>query len=355
MTHPTRVLAALGAATLLLTTSAFADDPAPRAKAAPEPVVTFSPFRSPLAPEGSTVYTDPELRASADLRYAGRIVAAFPVGTPVDVRTLYVGGDERLGPNPASFQLTVEKPGIGSVQVPVSVWLEGSRIVLKPLPPFAVPNPKALPDRLSTKLPPGQYTFGLFRGLKAKGGSALLRAPVFHSFVVGAPQDLAPRVVSTWPVVTQTRVAAGRDTPEVVVRFSEAVNPESVTPQSMIVRDIEAFRPAGAAAPVIDPAPGYPRVRQAEGGHEIVWRADAAHGGFPFGTMIEVTVRGAESAGAAIHDMAGTPLARSVRFTFRTQSPPTASGDLQAELKQLRQEVEQLRKELRELRSGAGK
>ena len=53
------------------------------------------------------------------------------------------------------------------------------------------------------------------------------------------------------------------------------------------------------AARSLAPAPSFPKLKSEEdsdtlpsNGHEAIWRADRATGGFPFGTQIQVTVNG---------------------------------------------------------------
>src|SRR5438045_1005926 len=79
------------------------------------------------------------------------------------------------------------------------------------------------------------------------------------------------------------------------------------------------------------PAPGFPKLRSLfdhsslpSNGFEIIWRADPALGGLPFGSQVQLTVVGSDGGanGAPIRDRSDNPLAVSYQFQFQTIAPP---------------------------------
>jgi hypothetical protein len=314
----------------------------PSAEEGPAGVVAFSPYASALDGEGALVRTDAALSASADARYPGRVVIAFPRGSLPDRASLsFAEGASAV--DPAAIQFLRFVPGTGNIPVPVAVTVDGSRILLQPLPPYAL---RDADGELRTALPNAQYHVAVFPKVRDATGRPLLARAAFLSFTVGASDDVAPFVVTTSPVNHDTRTT---DSPgEVVIRFSEAVDGEALARDAVRARDVGAFVPGSARAPEVPPAPGYPRVRAGSGGHEVVWRVDPRAGGFASGTEVEVTVEGGAENPAAIRDVSGNPMAQSFRFTFRTPPPPDLPARAPAE--EASREIEELRDALDELR-----
>ena len=342
-------------------------------------VLGFSPSPAPLQPTtapSEPTFTNRSLTTRVDLRYAGRIVIYFQGGTDLDLRTLHVGGDPVLGVSPSSLKIEREVPGVGNVLVPIRVALADAAgtgtqnaIVCQPLPPFARDlgdsDGDGLPEYL-TDLPDGQYRVGVFSAVRDIEGHLARNVPMFHSFTVGATDDIAPRVVSSQPAHGEQHVGAGvpppppppevseahiadvttnifgPNSPDVVIRFTEAVLATSVSLSNVQVVDAGTFVPGGGVSAPIAPAPGYPRLRSAQAesslpgsSHEIVWRADPATGGFPYGTQVQVTVRGSWTDAASmaaspgrpdhplpIQDLSRNPLQLDHVLRFQTIAPP---------------------------------
>ena len=263
-------------------------------------------------------------------------------------------------------------PGIGNQLIPVEITVEKDRIICQPLPPFATVDNNG---NLTTNMPDGQYTIGVFENVKNTEGKFLRDAPVFHSFNVGANDTLPPRVVTTDPANGQQGVGAGLPppspnpglptesiaevttnvfgdvTPDITVRMSEGIRASSVNSGNMVVVDAGAFVPGGGMPPQLIPAPGFPKLKSVEdgatlpsNGHEILWRADPNGGGFPFGTQIQVTLLGLYNTKAShdadpamampdnpspLVDLAGNPMpmnnydgTQDTTITFQTIAPP---------------------------------
>ena len=344
------------------------------------PVVReFSPWVSVVAPDTGAqmpTYTNAGLRVSTDIRYGGRVVVYCQGETDIDPASLFVGGNPTLGPSPSSLSLQREIPGVGNVIVPVRVTLDdaagtGTRnaIVCQPLPPFATSVGDLDGDGredYATNLPEGQYTIGVFDQVRSVGGQALRNGPVFHTFTVGEEDVIAPRVSTSSPVNGQRGVGAGTpppppppgvpeddiaqvttnifgaSSPDIVIRFTESIAASSITLTTVQVVDAGAFVPGGAPPPALIPAPGFPRLRSISdgdtlpsNGHELIWRVDPRTGGFPFGTQVQVTLKGAwvdEASQLAnpttpdnaqpLRDLAGNALPFDTTITFQTVGLP---------------------------------
>jgi hypothetical protein len=320
------------------------------------PVVrSFSPFMSPIdfnTLQQNPTFTDPTLTVSCDPAYPGKVVIYFNEGTVLDPASIFTGGVPALGIDPSALKFERYVPGTGNVLVPVSlVTVEPTRIIL---------TPATLP------LPLGQYTVGVFSNIRAvptkdgKPGKGLAMGPVFHSFSVGDTDTIRPAVVATNPVNDQIGVGAGTSppapppglpsgnladvrtnifgptSPDVTVRFNEPVRAASVNLSNVRVVNAGAFVPGGGAPPAIAAAPGFPKLKSEHdgatlpsNGHELIWRPDPALGGFPFGTIIAVTVVGEDpdadgnpTNGSPIQDLAGNRMEFSHEFQFQTVAPP---------------------------------
>jgi hypothetical protein len=341
-----------------------------------EPVVQgFSPsaYREVPPPSGAVpTFTDDELLVDADLRYQGTIVVFFQGATDVDPASLYLGGDPALGVDPGSVRVEREVPGVGNVILPLRVSLvdaagtgTGNAVVCEPLPPYAI----ALGDTngdgrqdYATRLPEGQYRVGVFDHVRNVRGRPLRDAPVFHTFTVGTSDTVPPRVTATSPVDGEQGVGAGAPppapppgvppgdiagvttsifgptSPDVTVTFSEGVRAQTIHAGNVVVVDAGAIVAGGGPPPVIQPAAGYPRLRDnepAESDHELVWRPDPGAGGFPQGTQISVRVLGAWTDEAShqahpgtpdhpapVQDLVGNPMTLDAVFTFGTLALP---------------------------------
>jgi hypothetical protein len=316
----------------------------------PHPLVRqFSPTMSPIdfnTLQASPTFTDPLLTVSTDPSYPGKIVIFFQNNTVLDPNTVFIGGNPNLGIDLNAVQILQFIPGTGNVPLrpaPNGVQVLNDRIIFTPagleqVPPVPLQN--------------GQYSIGIFQNLKSVEGDPVDQAPVFHSFTVGNADTIAPEIVVTNPPNGATGIGAGiapppppsnvpsssvadvRTTifgptsPDVIIRFSEAIESSTVTPNTIQVIDAgSVFIPP----PAIAPAPGFPKLKsQVDGaslpsnGFEIVWRPDPAAGGFPFGTQIGVKVIGSDNGTnpAPISDRSGNKLAVSYSFQFQTVAPP---------------------------------
>ena len=275
--------------------------------APPEPVpVPVAPTVARFSPAGP--FTDGMLTKTADPEYPGTIVVFFAPPKPGEIFDHLESAVAQ-----AIVQVLRFLPGTGNVPVAVSrMDVRNDRVAL---------TPARLP------LEDGQYSVVVN-----------LPKPVFHSFIVGTKDDVAPVVVTTSPANGVVGVGAGVDdgalasSPEVSIRMSEAIEEMTVTPDSVRVEDAgSVLRPP----PLLAPQPGFPRLRESLQGpppassqFEIVWRPDPKAGGLPFGTTIRVTVVGADAGpdAKAVMDRAGNRLAKSYSFTFRTVDPPTPPG-----------------------------
>lgn len=333
------------------------------------PVVrNFSPVMSPidfLTFVQNPTFTDSGLvLTTADPIYHGKIVIFFQAETSLAPSSVFIGGNPVLGVDPNSLFVTQEIPGVGNVPIPIDVTVESDRIICQPLPPFSAPDGAG---GFVTNMPDGQYTIGVLRNITDIQGRALRDAPVFHSFTVGAADNLAPRVVTTAPINNAVGVGAGAPPPEppaglptasisdvrtnifgptspdIVIRFSEGILAQSVSVGNFSVVDAGAFVPGGGAPPALAPAPGFPRLKSdvdrqtlPSNGHEVIWRPDTeVAGGFPFGTIISCTVLGlwnteanmAANPGtpdnaAPLQDLAGNFMEVNYVFQFETLAPP---------------------------------
>jgi hypothetical protein len=316
----------------------------PSGNAVPHPLVRqFSPTMSPIdfnSLQANPTFTDGMLTISTDPLYPGKICIFFQSETKIDPASVFIGGNPALGIDLSALQILNYVPGIGNIPLqpaPNGVQVLDDRIIF---------TPSVLP------LPNGQYSIGVFANIKSTEGDPVAQAPVFHSFTVGASDTIRPTIVVTNPIHGATGVGAGvappappsnlpassiadvrtnifgAVSPDVVIRFSEAVDATTVN-----VNNISAVN-AGAPVippPIIPPAPGFPKLKaQIDGstlpsnGFEIVWRADPAQGGLPFGTQVAVTVIGDDSGANAdpIRDRSGNKLEFSTTFQFQTVGRP---------------------------------
>lgn len=299
--------------------------------------LAFSPVAGPVDPATGAVaptYTDPYLTVNVDPRWPGRIAVRFAAGTRVDPASLFVGGDPALGVDLSAAQILSFIPGTGNVPVEGHIDVEPDAIVF---------TPSRLP------LANGQYTVAVFPRVRGLDGKPATPSPTFHSFTVGVADTAAPVVVVTDPMngaygipaglsgagaprVEGVRTDGGIGSPDLVVRFSEAIDPSSVTDATVRVEDLDAFVPGGREPPRVPSAPAFPRLRssiedpaaRASRAFEVVWRADPAAGGFPFGTRIRVTIVGSDGGvqREAVRDLAGNALERSYAYVFTTVPPP---------------------------------
>ena len=304
----------------------------------------FSPSMSPIdfnTGQANPTFTDGNLAVSTDPAYPGEIVVFFQTGTAIDPATVFVGGNPTLGIDYSAFQVLQYIPGTGNVPLPYSqVIVENDKIRFVPA---------TLP------LPNGQYSIGVFGNLKSTEGDPVDKAPVFHSFTVGTSDTIAPVVVVTNPVNTAQGIGAGvppppppsgapassiadvrtaifgPTSPDVTIRFSESIASATVNSSTVLAVNASAFVPGGGAPPAIAPAPGFPKLRSLfdhsslpSNGFEIIWRADPALGGLPFGSQVQLTVVGSDGGanGAPIRDRSDNPLAVSYQFQFQTIAPP---------------------------------
>ena len=318
----------------------------------PHPLVrAFSPAMSPIdfnTGQANPTYTDGFLTVSTDPAYPGQIVVFFQAGTAIDKNSVFIGGNPALGLDLTAFQVLHYIPGTGNVPLPYSQVDvvnptsagEEARIVF---------TPALLP------LADGQYSVGVFANMKSTQGDSVDKTPVFHSFTVGVADVIDPVVVVTTPNNNAQGVGAGvpppappsgapsssiadvrtaifgPTSPDIVIRFSESIAAASVTPSTVGAVNASAFVPGGGAPPAIAPAPGFPKLKSQldqsslpSNGFEVVWRADPAFGGLPFGSQVQVTVVGSDGGANAspIQDRSNNPLAVSYVFQFQTIAPP---------------------------------
>ncbi len=328
-----------------------------------EPVVrNFSPYTSPIdfgSLSQNPTFTDGGLTVTCDPNYPGKIVVFFQSETEIDPRSVFIGGNPALGEvDPHALQITQEVPGSGNNLIPIDIEVQPDRIICQPLPPYSTPDGAG---GYITNLPQGQYTIGVLRNIRNTEGRQLRDAPVFHSFTVGQNDTLAPRVVTTKPIDGELGVGAGvpppappaglpgasiadivvnifgPTSPDILIRFSEGIAAASVRATNFQVLD------AGSLAQILlAPAPGYPKLKSQEdqatlpsNGHEVIWRADPAVGGLPFGTDVQVTVEGlwddeASMAGnpdapdnpSPLIDLAGNGMVLDYVFKFTTIGQP---------------------------------
>ena len=333
-----------------------------------EPVVrNFSPLMSPIDFARllqNPTFTNSALTVSTDPNYPGKLVIFFQDETRLDPTSVFTGGNPALGSDPAAIQVTREVPGSGNELIPIDITVEADRIICQPLPPYSAPDGAG---GFITNLPDGQYTIGLLDGIRNTEGKGMPASPVFHSFTVGASDDLAPRVVTTTPVNGAEGIGAGTPppappshlptesiaevttaifgptSPDIVLRFSEGIQSPSVT-----VGNIDVIDAGAPGAPAVAPAASFPKLKSEEdrstlpsNGHEVIWRPDPTTGGLPFGAQVQVTVRGlwdtqatmdaaiaanpanpqADNA-APIQDLAGNFMTLSHVFQFATIRPP---------------------------------
>ena len=313
----------------------------------------FSPTMSPIdfnTGQANPTFTDGMLTVSTDPAYPGKIVVFFQSGTDIDPGSVFVGGNPALGLDLSAFQVLQFIPGTGNVPLAYSqVDVLSDRIVF---------TPQTLP------LANGQYSVGVFANLKSTEGDPVQKAPVFTSFTVGPTDTIAPVVVVTTPnnnaqgvgagvpppspgsgasssSVADVRTAIfGPTSPDVVMRFSESIAASSVSPNNIAVVNASAFVPGGGAPPAIPPAPGYPKLRSQEdqsslpsNGFEIVWKADPAAGGLPFGSQVQVTIVGSDGGvnSSPIKDRSGNSLLLSYVFQFQTIAPPNLPDNSEPE------------------------
>jgi hypothetical protein len=332
----------------------------------------FSPTMSPIdlnSGQANPTFTDGNLTVSTDPAYPGKIVIFFNAGTQIDPASVFLPGDPARPLDPSSVQILRYIPGTGDVALPAApngIQVLADRIIF---------TPASLP------LPDGQYSIGVFGNLRSTDGDAVDQFPIFHSFTVGATDTISPEIVTTTPANGASGVGAGvaapapqpgtsgvadvrtiifgPTSPDIVIRFNESIAAASVAPNTVNVVDAGAFVPGGGAPPAVPFAPGFPKLKSQlqlsslpSNGFEVVWRADPAFGGLPFGTTVKVTVigqaeaftdvngNGAWEAGepfddangngaydlnanaSPIADRSGNPLLVSYNFQFQTIAPP---------------------------------
>lgn len=321
----------------------------------PPMVRAFSPFMSPIdfnTLQQNPTFTDGKLTVSTDANYPGKIVIIFQEKTELDPASVFTGGRPELGIDLSALQILRYVPGSGNEALPLAdVTVEADRIIC---------TPAVLP------LSDGQYSIGVLKNIRNTRGKGLIAAPVFHSFTVGAIDSVRPFVVTSSPANNEIGVGAGAPpptppagpamntadvrtnifgptSPDVTIRFNEGINASTVTMSNITA--INAGWPPGAGPPpTIAPAPTFPMLKSVSdgatlpsNGHEILWRADPLLGGFPFGTIIEVTIVGLydtqQSAdadpdrlqpdnGAPVADLAGNGMLVNYKFQFQTLAPP---------------------------------
>lgn len=313
---------------------------------APAPlVIGFSPSRpgTDLATGlAFATFTDSTLSTHADPAFRGKLAVRFRPGTRLDRSSIFLRGNPALGLDLAAVQFLQYIPGTGNIPMtpaPGGVEVRDDAIVF---------TPAQMP------IPDGQYSIGVFEKVRGVGGAPLLGGPVFHAFLVGSADTTAPAIVTTLPLNGARGVGAGTDvppkpwfstraetevrapwngprSPDIIVRFSEPLAAASVTADTIRVVDAAPFVPGGGDFPAISAAPGYPRLRTPTDrtapsgtGFEVVWRADPALGGLPFGSQVRVTVVGSDAGAnaAPIRDLGGNALPSSYVFEFETLAPP---------------------------------
>ena len=320
----------------------------------PPLVRAFSPFMSPIdfnTLQQTPTFTDGALTVSTDPSYPGKIVIYFQSDTVLNPASVFTGGRPELGVDLSALSILRFIPGSGNVPLALAdVTVEPDRIIC---------TPAVLP------LVDGQYSVGVFKNIRNTDGKSLVDGPVFHSFTVGAADTVAPFVVTSDPANNEIGIGAGApapmppsgaadvaevrtnifgDTsPPVTVRFNEGIQSARVSISNISVIDA-GIPPALIAAgvnPSIAPAPTFPKLKSVSdgatlpsNGHEILWQADPNLGGFPFGTIIQVTVYGlydtqasADAGGdpdnaAPIADLAGNSMLVNYKFQFQTLAPP---------------------------------
>jgi len=320
----------------------------------PPLVRAFSPFMSPFdynTLQQAPTFTDGNLTVSTDPSYPGKIVIYFQADTAVDPASVFTGGQPSLGVDLSALSILRFVPGSGNVPLALAeVTVEPDRIIC---------TPAVLP------LTDGQYSIGVFKNIRNTDGISLVDGPVFHSFTVGAADSVAPFVVTTSPANNEIGIGAGAPpptfgiggrevadvrtnifgptSPDITVRFNEGIQSARVQISNFSVIDA-GIPPALVAAgvnPTIAPDATYPKLKSVSdgatlpsNGHEIVWRPDPTFGGYPFGTIIEVTVIGAYDTQASfdaggdpdnaapIADLAGNNMQVSYKFQFQTLAPP---------------------------------
>lgn len=320
-----------------------------------DPIVrAFSPFLSPIdfdTLQQNPTYTDGDLTVSTDPNYPGKIAIFFEPGTEIASSSIFVGGDPGLGVDLAALAITRFIPGTGPIELALSeVEVHADRIIC---------TPATMP------LADGQYSVAVEKGIQNTQGKSLLNGPVLHSFTVGAADTVAPFVIVTSPINNAEGVGAGAPavqptgqaetsadiqtaifgptSPDVTIRFNEPLDSTRVLSNINNISVANTGFP-GVVPPPIAPAAGFPMLKSHDdsstlpsNAHEILWRADEASGGFPFGTIIEVTLVGAyndlasaeaDSDGtnpdndAPIADLSGNPMRITYKFSFQTVAPP---------------------------------
>ncbi len=241
----------------------------------PEPVpVPVAPVVTGFSPAGPL--TDGMLTATADPKYPGTIVVLFGPPKPGEIIDR-LEGQGHLG---EMFQVLRMVPGTGSVPVGISrMDVRADRVVM---------TPARLP------LEDGQYSVVVN-----------FPEPAFHSFTVGPKDEVPPEVVLVTPAMGATNIPTTARSAEVVIRFTESVDPASVNATSVRVE--------GGGVPIA-PAPGYPTVRIGlpAKGFEVVWLAEGD--GLPPSSRVRAVVEG-------VRDRAGNALEKPFAWEFTTAGP----------------------------------
>lgn len=268
----------------------------------PPTVQSFSPFVSPIdfgSKQQNPTFTNAALTVSVAADAQGVLRIVFDPAVPVDRASFFLGGNEFLGPDPEALQVARVVLQTGLVPLPITAVVESSPNVFD-----LTVGPPAFP------MVDGGYRIRLGAGLKSKDGAALAE-PVFHSFVVGASDTVAPAVVTSFPNAGDTDVPAGADSPDIVIQMTESIAASSVGSATFTVTDESTGKAVPGAA-------GHPVLRSFVQGttlpsnaHELVWSPHPNLGGFPAGTTIRVTVNGLE-------DTSGTSMLGLYSFTFDT-------------------------------------
>lgn len=316
-------------------------------------VTAFSPYASPIDFDTmvqNPTYTDGHLTVSTNASYPGKIVIFFVPDTELDPASVFVGGRAELGVDLSALQITRFIPGTGNVAIGLAeVQVERDRIVC---------TPAIMP------LADGQYAIAVLDGVRSTAGDRLVGGPVYHSFTVGTTDTVSPFVIGSSPADGETGVGAGAPppsvsdangdladirtnifgptSPDVTVVFNEGIDASTVT-LSNVTTVNSSWPPAAGPPPVIAPAPGFPKLKSvADGstlpsnGHEILWRADPLTGGFPFGSIVEISLVGLydsqENADAdangqnpdnphPLADLAGNAMRVTHKIQFQTIAP----------------------------------
>jgi hypothetical protein len=323
----------------------------PASNNVPHPLVRqFSPTISPInfnTGQADPTFTDGNLTVSTDPAYPGKIVIFFQADTVLDPKTVFIGGNPALGIDLSALQVLQFITGTGNIPLAAArVEVLNDKIIF---------TPAVLP------LPDGQYSIGVFANLKSVEGDPVDKAPVFHSFTVGAKDTTPPEVVTTIPVDKATGVGAGLPpppppagvpsssvadirtaifgptSPDIIIRFNEEIAASSVTSGNVKVA-LASQAAAGISVP--GPAPGYPKLRSEvdqsslpSNGFEVVWKCDQLGSGFSPGASYQVTVKGADGNVAAdcIKDRSGLQMTLSYNFTFSTVAAPPLPADSEPE------------------------